>query len=659
MDEQFIHYLTQASTATNIGPTAKEALLQHAEDEYLNGNMTRSIFYQIVALYQASQEHYYKSTSKRKSANVEDLLAEMTVEETDDFKENCLLQYVSKSLKTMSKNKKKSQDKFEAIEIETESNFLKGITDPMQGIHKLEDICKQMPKEWTIMQLCKGPRPENTFSVYPKIHEYDAAIYLTILKHARSDRYPTPICLRFSRDDQKELFANFASIINRFKHAIKVDPKDWHTIEARKLYWNMLSELNTFIAKILADLKNFFFPWTFLFTGISNLSSCTKVFQGRWDRIDAFCNTYNWDEQSRILLSLAASNIRDISDLEIDAICSVLTENKEQREIVIDLLNEMQQQSQNDCSNECRTNRYPCILVVDERLDHFFWEEMNVYQEFTRINSIQCLWRLYKYYKKDLRNGYLNVNITTGGCVINPDQNLNKMELRMRSFFEYWMPHWSMMVGQRPTQEDLFNKFFKQNCYVYAGHGSGLQYINGRNIAKFQMHCVVFLFGCDSSRLHSNGLYSELLGPHLYYHAAMCPALVGTLMPCLDSIMDKVATEILSRWIAPKSPNTLPWNEIEVNAWVKEGIIRCKSKLHTHIYMSKSGGDNVEASPTAAIPSSRVSATIATTPDYHFGSLCGILARVHQRISEPKLYNTVPYVCRGLPVWNCNVQPIL
>lgn len=55
----------------------------------------------------------------------------------------------------------------------------------------------------------------------------------------------------------------------------------------------------------------------------------------------------------------------------------------------------------------------------------------------------------------------------------------------------------------------------------YAGHGSGLQYINGRNITKQQMHSVVFLFGCDSSRLHSNGLYSELLGPHLYYQAAM------------------------------------------------------------------------------------------------------------------------------------------
>lgn len=61
--------------------------MQHAEDEYLNGNMTRSIFYQIVALYQTSQEHYYKSTTKRRSADVEDLLAEMTVEEAEDFKE--------------------------------------------------------------------------------------------------------------------------------------------------------------------------------------------------------------------------------------------------------------------------------------------------------------------------------------------------------------------------------------------------------------------------------------------------------------------------------------------------------------------------------------------------------------------------------------------
>lgn len=50
--------------------------------------------------------------------------------------------------------------------------------------------------------------------------------------------------------------------------------------------------------------------------------------------------------------------------------------------------------------------------------------------------------------------------------------------------------------------------------------------------------------------------------------------------------------------------------------------------------------------------------SVATTPNYNVGSLCQVLARVHQRVCEPKLYNTVPYICRGLPVWNCNVEPL-
>lgn len=97
------------------------------------------------------------------------------------------------------------------------------------------------------MQLCKGPQTETTYSIYPKIHESDASIYITILQHARSDKYPTPICLRFCGNEQKELFANFGSIVNRFKNCVKVDPKDWNTTEAKRMYWNLLAELNTFM----------------------------------------------------------------------------------------------------------------------------------------------------------------------------------------------------------------------------------------------------------------------------------------------------------------------------------------------------------------------------------------------------------------------------
>lgn len=98
------------------------------------------------------------------------------------------------------------------------------------------------------MQLCKGPREETTFSIFPKIHESEAAIYLTILKHARSKEYPTPICLRFAGEEQKEMFEKFGSIVQRVKKCFSVDPKEWNTTEAKKVYWKLLGELNNYIA---------------------------------------------------------------------------------------------------------------------------------------------------------------------------------------------------------------------------------------------------------------------------------------------------------------------------------------------------------------------------------------------------------------------------
>ena len=114
--------------------------------------------------------------------------------------------------------------------------------------------------EWTIIQLCKGPRTETTYSIFPKIHESDAAIYMSLLKHARSDVYPTPICLRFSSAEQKKLFESFGCIVNRFKRCVKIDPKEVNTTEAKKFYWSLLGELNSFIAvnKNLITSKSFF-----------------------------------------------------------------------------------------------------------------------------------------------------------------------------------------------------------------------------------------------------------------------------------------------------------------------------------------------------------------------------------------------------------------
>ncbi|XP_037939345.1 uncharacterized protein LOC119672386 [Teleopsis dalmanni] len=629
MSNELLQYLLQGSS--NLSPNAKEIFLLHAEDEFNKGNMLNSIFYQVRALFQSFLDNYmeeaYWNTTHFKEAKI---MSQMNDWEKEDFKSNPLMQY---AVKTLAEKNKTKNEKCDCCPKSIGYNFLQNITDSVKGIEQIKKICAEFPTQWTILQICKGPLARTTYSIYPQIHESDACIYLTILRHVRSAKYPNPICIRLSSPKQKQLYRDMAVIPLEFKQHVNINGQTLDK-EAKKRYWDVLGECNTKIIKVLEDFKEFLYPWCFLFRGKPFPSPNVEAYENKaFKSVDEFCNTYKWGSKERVILSLAALHVQSISQLELFAICNTLTDKEREQTKAASLLFELKVTSfkyKESIKDWKASNNYPCILVVDERLDHFFWEEISVGQEYTRVNNLQMLYTLFSSHKEKIKNGYLKVNITNGACVINPDSNLPNTEKRMSKFFQYWLPHWQMNIGNKPTQDQLLKQFFKQSCYVYAGHGSGLQYIHGKYIAKQHMNCVVFLFGCDSSRLHSNGLYSEMVGPHLYYHAAKCPTLVGTIMPALDSNMDTVASCLLSSWIAPKSwKDIIPWTSIEFPKWCKEGIIKPDTTNKNQSLLKNS---------------------------YNKGSLCALIAKVHQRKTEVKHYNTVPYVCRGLPAWNVNVE---
>lgn len=113
--------------------------------------------------------------------------------------------------------------------------------------------------------------------------------------------------------------------------------------------------------------------------------------------------------------------------------------------------------------------------------------------------------------------------------------------------------------------------------FSYAGHGSSLQYVSSRLIYRNRIKGVVFLFGCDSTRVLSSGLYSALYGAQDYYHGAQCPTVVGTLMPALDGNMDNVSANILSQWTTPSKQQIIPWTNIDRQAWVSQGTVKGKT----------------------------------------------------------------------------------
>lgn len=129
----------------------------------------------------------------------------------------------------------------------------------------------------------------------------------------------------------------------------------------------------------------------------------------------------------------------------------------------------------------------------------------------------------------------------------------------------------------------------------------------------------------------STGLYSALYGAQDYYHGALCPTVVGCLMPALDGNMDYVSANLLSRWIAPANQQVIPWTNIDRAAWVSQGTVKAQKGINQ---------------------------TVEQLTDYQEGSLCSILASIQMGKVEPKIYNSCVYVCRGLPAWNLAVEKL-
>lgn len=149
----------------------------------------------------------------------------------------------------------------------------------------------------------------------------------------------------------------------------------------------------------------------------------------------------------------------------------------------------------------------------------------------------------------------------------------------------------------------------------------------------------------------SSGLYSALYGAQDYYHGALCPTVMGTLMPALDANMDNVSANMLSQWTKPANPQIVPWTHIDRQSWISQGTVKGRVREHNiHRF-------TLIIKPTSAALKGNTE-TLAQQPDYQMGSLCAILANVHMGKTEPKIYNCCVYVCRGLPAWNLAVQQL-
>lgn len=84
----------------------------------------------------------------------------------------------------------------------------------------------------------------------------------------------------------------------------------------------------------------------------------------------------------------------------------------------------------------------------------------------SRSPSIHFIYCLFKEHENDIVDGHkILTNPDKGTYIVNPDQNLENMEIRMMTFFNYWTPDWSGTSGYRPEKDEFLEHLVSSDIF--------------------------------------------------------------------------------------------------------------------------------------------------------------------------------------------------
>lgn len=131
--------------------------------------------------------------------------------------------------------------------------------------------------------------------------------------------------------------------------------------------------------------------------------------------------------------------------------------------------------------------------------------------------------------------------------LLNPSGDLGSTQ----ATFEDWFKNqkgWEGKMGVVPSPDECISALQKHDLFIYFGHGSGEQYLSGRNIRRLDHCAAAVLMGCSSGRLSFRGDY-EPVGVPLSYIIAGCPSIIANLWDVTDGDIDRFSRILLNGWL--------------------------------------------------------------------------------------------------------------
>ncbi|CAH2266281.1 jg17830 [Pararge aegeria aegeria] len=491
------------------------------------------------------------------------------------------------------------------------------------NVNNFLKILKQFPKEWTIIQLTAPYNPNENLKPFTEYRTEISSIYLTLLTndymdHTDIEPFTVEVPANITKVGEKPLFEELYSLLIENYNTIE-KAQFLNNKRLIKNYWSRREDIDLRIKSVINVMyKEWLGGWSSLLTGKFEDSALReKVIK----QVDTAISDWGFikltSKQKTLLYNLLGSSILLSSQQIKSCIRMILTQHgnpDEVRQVLTNcescskefrLLNELCFECLSECFEKIhhfnivdgikafsdvatqikdgdewtalrKAKRHPVILIVDEMLDTFPWETLPIlnHQPVSRIENIHFLYSLYKEHEDKIVDGYFAAEPNIGRYVINPDKNLERMELRMSSFVKYWCESWSGHIGEPPPPEEFLDYLSTSDIFLYCGHGDGCHFAkgaaNGAGVEGASGRTTALLSGCGSVRLSRAPGRTPPSGAHHHLHIASCPIVIGMLWEVTDLEVDKVVSTLLSLYVPSDAP--VDWKSVGKAKW-SQGLI--------------------------------------------------------------------------------------
>ncbi|KAF5304771.1 hypothetical protein FQA39_LY09548 [Lamprigera yunnana] len=449
-------------------------------------------------------------------------------------------------------------------------------TSLTERIHSMLSEIEEMPKEWTIIQLTSSFNAKENIDTTCENYHTDG-VHVTVF-NCGSKEDPFTVTVYPPRDKisgeiieiKQEMFSIIKDNLQSLQNFQSFLGKTFKSSAEKLVYSEVRFFLNNRLEKLVKEIQEKWLrEWSCMLIGKFLNDEVEDIIQAK-------VNAFNLTTKNKNILKclIKGSGFLSLTDIK-NGLLHIFPEECE-KSLRISLGKDIQQMC--NTYKFAKQLRHPVLLIVDEKLDIFPWEALEVLENHpaSRMPSLHFTYALFKEYESTIVKGNVtNISSKNGTYLINPGLDLKNMENRLKNFVNYWMPDWNGMVGITPSEEDFKNLLNNGDIFIYSGHGNGTQFFASEKIQKMKIKKVILLFGCSSATLTMLGPQVEMFGSYQMYLVACSPCVVGTLWAVTDIDTDLVTTEFLSQWIP--SDSSTHWSLIDKKKWETGGNFAANS----------------------------------------------------------------------------------